>query len=339
MKDLNSPKKFSYSIRKTTTTNKMVKVSIIITTYNRLPLLKRAIASALAQTCPCEVVIADDGSSDGTEDYVRSLGDRVVYHRNCVNLGHSATVNAGVSIAHGDWIKPIDDDDYLAPDCIKKMRQALSICPQAAIFSCQAIQVDANGIEVSRTHLTGNTNAFYVPQEDIHYGMLMEMLPFGTPVQVGFRRDAFLQSGGWNSEFDGNCDDIESWIKIAQYGDAVFLNQYLAYRTIWPGNCSQQLSLQKRLESNFLIKEKIYSLVNEKYRNNLPAIEDIHAFLKLHWSLVGFKHHKFLEALELGYPVLFSPRIWLSLISTLYSRKFKSENSRVRKLGLSYETA
>ncbi len=48
-----------------------MKFSLVITTYNRLELLKRAIACGLNQTVPCEVVVADDASTDGTEEYVR----------------------------------------------------------------------------------------------------------------------------------------------------------------------------------------------------------------------------------------------------------------------------
>jgi glycosyltransferase involved in cell wall biosynthesis len=67
-----------------------MKFSIVITTYNRLTLLQRAIDSALTQTMPCEVVVVDDCSSDGTQAYVQercealaSVGDRrLIYHRN-----------------------------------------------------------------------------------------------------------------------------------------------------------------------------------------------------------------------------------------------------------------
>jgi glycosyltransferase involved in cell wall biosynthesis len=62
-----------------------MKFSVVITTYNRLHLLERAISSVLNQTIPCEVVVADDCSSDGTEDYLKSLSQRIVYHRNSVN--------------------------------------------------------------------------------------------------------------------------------------------------------------------------------------------------------------------------------------------------------------
>jgi glycosyltransferase involved in cell wall biosynthesis len=291
-----------------------MRFSIVITTHNRLSFLKRAIDSAINQTVNCEVVVVDDASSDGTEEYVKSLGDRVVYHRNNNNLGHSKTVNEGVKIASGDWIKLLDDDDYLAAECIEKLTNAIAFCPKAVLCSCQAIQVDINEVEISRTKPSGIGEAFYLAQEDIHYGMLLEMVPFGTPVQVAFRRDAFLQSGGWNTAFDGNCDDIDSWIKIAQFGDAIFLNDYLAYRTIWVGGCNHKFSLQTRLETNFLLKKQIYQLVSEKYRSSLPDLELIYSYLKLHWFLVGIKNKQSIDAIKLAGNSILSLRAWLFLV-------------------------
>jgi glycosyltransferase involved in cell wall biosynthesis len=285
--------------------------SIVITTYNRLSLLKRAIESALNQTMQCEVVVVDDCSSDGTEEYVKSLGDRVVYHRNSNNLGHSETVNAGITVASGDWVKLLDDDDYLASQCIEKLTQAIVQCPNAVICSCQAIQVDIDEREISRTKLSGLGSAFYLAQEDIHYGMLLEMVPFGTPVQVAVKKDAFLKSGGWNTAFDGNCDDIDSWIAIAQYGDAIFLNEYLAYRTMWTGGCNSKFSLQTRLETNFLLKQKIYQLVSQKYHSSLPEIKLIYLYLKLHWFLVGIKNKQFVNALKIVGKDIFCLKAWL----------------------------
>ncbi len=308
----------------------MTKFSIVITTYNRLSLLRRAVESALAQTWPCEVVVADNGSDDGTEEYIRSLGSRVIYHRNSANLGHSGAVNAGVSVAKGEWIKPVDDDDYLAPNCIEEMARAIAQRPQAVLCSCQAIQVDRNGAEVTRTQPCGAGKAFYIPQEDIHYGMLLEMVPFGTPIQVAFRKDAFLASGGWDLALNV-CDDIDSWIKIAKYGDAIFLNQYLAYRTLWTGGNNQKSSFQERLEVNMQMKENIYKLVDQKYRASLPALQDINAFLKLHWSLVGLRQGQFLTAWEIAYPAVFSVSAWKLLFASVYSRRIARKTNWIRQ--------
>lgn len=308
-----------------------MKFSIVITTYNRLELLRRAVESALAQTIPCEVVVADDCCSDGTQEYVRSLGDRVVYHRNSINSGHSATINAGVQVAQGDWIKLLDDDDYLAPNCIEEIAKAIAQRPQAVLCSCQAIQVEPNGEEITRTQPSGPGNAFYVPQEDIHYGMLLELVPFGTPVQVAFSRDAFLKSGGWDSTLDTNCDDIDSWVKIAKYGDAVFVNQYLTYRTVWSGAYNKKFSLQKRLETNILIKERIYPLISEKHRSVLPTLDDIRSYLNLHWGLVGLKQKEVFTALKIAFPAVFSPAAWVFLAKAISARKINHKAQLIRQ--------
>lgn len=319
-----------------------MKFSIVITTYNRLTLLQRAIDTALAQTIPCEVVVVDDCSSDGTQAYVQercealaSAGDkRLIYLRNSTNLGHSKSVNAGVELATGDWIKPVDDDDYLAPNCIEVMECAIALRPQAVICSCQAAQVDANGVEISRTRQTGPGKAFYIPQEDIHYGMLLEVVPFGTPVQVAFKRSAFLKTGGWDSSLDANFDDIDSWIKIAQFGDAIFINECLGYRTVWSGAYNQKLSLQKRLDTNISIKEKIYSLVSEKHQDDIPKLQDIRNYVKLHWSVVALKQGKLIDAAKMSFPASFSPAGWKLLGDAMRSRKRTEQPSLVQKLVL-----
>jgi glycosyltransferase involved in cell wall biosynthesis len=308
-----------------------MKFSIVISTYNRLHWLRRAIESALKQTIPCEVVVVDDCSSDETETYVRSLGKSVVYHRNQANLGHAATVNAGVEKASGDWIKFLDDDDYLDVNCIEQMTKAIALCPEAVICSCIAAQVDTNEQELSRTPNFGPGLAFYIPQADIHYGMLLELVPFGTPAQVACRRDAFLQTGGWDSQLNTNCDDIDSWIRIAQFGHGVFLNQCLAYRTIWPGAYNQKFSFIQRLHTNILMKEKIHSLVHEKHHNYLPDMATIKSYLKLHWSLVALKQRDLQGFLAMFDKSFFSFASWKFLLTVFYARRAKMFNSHVHK--------
>lgn len=299
-----------------------MKFSIVITTYNRLKLLRRAVDTALAQTIPCTVIVVDDCSSDGTQAYLEekcktlaSNGDyRLIYHRNYTNLGHSASVNIGVKLAAGDWIKLLDDDDYLAANCIEEMRKAIMRHPQAVICSCQAVNVDAKGVEIGKTRKIGLGRALYILQENIHYGMLFELLPFGTPIQVVFSRDAFFKSGGWDSKFDTNFDDIDSWIRIAQFGDAIFINKCLAFRTVWSGAYNQKFPLHKRCQTHLLVKEKIYSLVSEKHRHALPKLVDIYSYIKLHWILIALRQRKPLEAAKISLSAIFSLAAWQILL-------------------------
>ncbi len=301
-----------------------VPFSIVITTYNRLDLLKRAIRSALDQTTPCEIVVADNASTDGTQQYLETLKEtlegQILYVRNASNLGHAGAVNAGVEAASGQWIKLVDDDDYLAPHCVEVMSQAIELRPEAVICSCQAAQVDTTGNELSRTAPTGPGDIFYIPQADIHYGMLLETVPFGTPIQVAVRRDAFLKSGGWDTTMT-SCDDIDSWIRVAEHGDALFINQCLAYRTVWPGGYDQKISIQRRLETNILMKDRIYPKVSQQHQPHLPKLETIHQYLHLHWAIVALKQKQLKATAALGFPAMLSPAAWQLLKQAVDFRK------------------
>lgn len=313
-----------------------MKFSVAIATYNRLDLLRRAVESAMNQTIPCEVIVVDDGSSDGTQEYMQELcatSGEVVYHRHESNQGHAAAVNTGVQKASGDWIKFLDDDDYLAPNCLEEMTQAIALRPEAVICSCMAAQVDEHEVEISRTPITGSGKAFYIPQADIHYGMLLELVPFGTPVQVACRRDAFLQSGGWDVKLT-SCDDIDSWIRIAEFGDAIFLNQCLAYRTIWGGGYDQKIDITKRLHTNIFMKEKIYHRVNQQYRDQIPALEDIKKYLHLHWTIAAMKQKHIQSALKLMVPAVFSRKAWQLLLSATVLRRSPGKSLPISKIQL-----
>lgn len=317
-----------------------MKFTVVISTYNRLNLLKRAVESAFNQTIPCEVVVVDDCSLDDTQEYVTQLreakakqGDsRLIYHRNEQNKGHAATVNVGVKLSSGDWIKFLDDDDYLADNCLEEIAIAISLHPQAVITSCIAAQVNENQVQLSCTPKLGTSKVFYVPQPDIHYGMLLELLPFGTPVQVACKRDVFSKTGGWNSKLDANCDDIDSWIRIAQHGDAIFLNQCLAYRTIWSGAYNQKFSVSHRLNTNILMKEKIYQFIDKQHNSKIPNFESIKNYLKLHWALVALKQKNIKSILEILDFGILSPVAWWLLLQALLSRKASLYNTKIRKI-------
>ncbi len=309
-----------------------VPFSIVITTYNRLDLLKRAVQSAFDQTVPAQVIVVDNASTDGTSAYVESLGDRVTYVRNQTNTNHAGAVNAGVEAASGEWIKLVDDDDYLATNCIEKMAEAISLRPAAVICSCQAAQVDTEEKELSRTPSTGPGEVFYIPQADIHYGMLLEVVPFGTPIQVAVRRDAFLKSGGWDLTMT-SCDDVDSWIRVAEHGDALFINQCLAYRTVWPGGYDQKIALSRRLETNMLIKQRIYKRIDAKYQAKLPKLSTIDQYLHLHWAIVALKQKQPATSAALGFPAALSPAAWKLLQQAIRVRKQQSA-SPISKLKL-----
>jgi glycosyltransferase involved in cell wall biosynthesis len=104
-----------------------MKVSAVIPTYNRRAQVLRAIESVLAQSVPVdEIIVVDDGSTDGTAEAIRRrFGARVsVFQQK--NAGVSAARNRGVREAGGEWIAFLDSDDVWMPTKIERQLEALA---------------------------------------------------------------------------------------------------------------------------------------------------------------------------------------------------------------------
>ena len=105
-------------------------ISVIIPTFNRRQVLGRAIDSVLTQTRPAdEIIIIDDGSTDGTEAYVRETYPDLHYISQ-PNEGISHTRNQGIKASRGDWLAFLDSDDKWLPRKLEKQLHALNIQPQ-----------------------------------------------------------------------------------------------------------------------------------------------------------------------------------------------------------------
>ncbi len=103
-----------------------MKVTALIPTYNRIAQVSRAIDSVLAQTYPVsEVIVVDDGSTDGTAEAVEQhYGSQVRVIRQS-NAGVSAARNHGIREARGEWIGFLDSDDWWHPEKIEKQFAAI----------------------------------------------------------------------------------------------------------------------------------------------------------------------------------------------------------------------
>ncbi|MBN1871718.1 MAG: glycosyltransferase family 2 protein [Candidatus Omnitrophica bacterium] len=310
-----------------------VDYSIVITTHNRLRLLKRAVESALSQTVTCEVVVADDYSTDGTREYCAGLGESIVYHRNQRAQGRASNLNGAVEAAKGDWIKLLDDDDYMAPNCIEEMAKAIARHPQAVICSGRAIQVDTNEKEISRDLPAGPGIAFYIPKEEIYYAMFMEAVPLRLgPSAV--RREAFIKSGGFNTSFDKvlPLEEVVVFIEMARFGDIIFINRSVVYVTIWSGNLHKKHSIDYRLQRNICIKEKLSALLKAESRKYAPDLRDMVYYLRLHWGIAAIREGKFFEGIRVFFSAIWSYRAWALLIKIFLMKRRNYENPHLHKI-------
>ena len=102
-------------------------VSVIVPAYNIAPYIERCIASLLAQTVPLQIIVVNDGSTDDTFRKVRAIGHRWPHSMILVeqsNRGLSASRNAGLDRAHGEFIGFVDGDDWVEPDMYSTLVRA-----------------------------------------------------------------------------------------------------------------------------------------------------------------------------------------------------------------------
>lgn len=122
-----------------------IRMTAIVTTYNRRVFLEEALQSLFTQSVPLDqIVVVDDGSTDSTLELLASYGDRVTVVRQ-KNVGSQAARNAGIAHSRHDWIAFCDDDDLWTPDrceIVKALlrRQAVDIvATDISIFSREGI--------------------------------------------------------------------------------------------------------------------------------------------------------------------------------------------------------
>jgi glycosyl transferase family 2/glycosyl transferase family 1 len=122
-------------------------VSVVIATYNFEPFLARAIDSALAQDYPAEaleVIVVDDGSTDGTPELMRAYDGRVKYIRK-ENGGHLSTFDRGIGEATGDYIALLDGDDEWLPHKLREQVGLLEARPDLGLVHGDMRVVDGDG--------------------------------------------------------------------------------------------------------------------------------------------------------------------------------------------------
>lgn len=127
-------------------------VSIVINNYNYERYVADSIESALRQTYSrCEVVVVDDGSSDGSRGVIAQYGDRIIPILK-TNGGQASAMNAGIAASSGDLIIFLDSDDILLPHAVESLVRAVSGEDLSKIAKIQwrVRLVDAEGRDLGR---------------------------------------------------------------------------------------------------------------------------------------------------------------------------------------------
>lgn len=259
--------------------NGMPLVSVIIPTYNRIHTLPVSIDSILCQTYTnLEVVVVDDGSTDGTEEFVRGLADgKVRYVKNAGNRGPATARNLGVKLAKGEYVAFQDSDDEWHSDKLEK-QMALLLDPRQ--------KTDMVYCEFTRYH--GQTKCELMPPKEFPadckrgniFSVLLLQPLIGTPTIV-IKKQCFVQAGGFNESLK-TFEDYEFTLRFSQKHIIGFVEESLVKENDSPDSVDKRFADRIRVQA-YIVREMIkplrkYDLLWEK----LSAVQRAAEHLKCH---------------------------------------------------------
>ena len=184
-------------------------VSVLIPCYNAERWVAQAIESALAQTwSEKEVIVVDDGSSDGSLGVIKSFGNRVRWATG-PNSGGNVARNRLLDLAGGEWLQYLDADDYLLPPKIERQVTLLREHPTRDVGYSPVLLVNWSEGNV-RQQITA------IPEPHDPWILLARWrLPqTGGPL---WKRQALINVNGWNPD-QPCCQEHELYLRLLQSG-------------------------------------------------------------------------------------------------------------------------
>lgn len=222
--------------------NQDYKFSVIVPTYNRRNWIAECLDSILAQTYKnFEIIVVDDGSTDGTADWIRSQQKyKTVRVFEQENAGASNARNYGISVAKGNFITFIDSDDLLLPTHLEKAVEIFEQCPDTGLFCCDSKMIDTDG----KIILDGKTwhqslSEYLNVQVETGFRPLEQVFMFSNCFPgFTFKKEALEKLGGFEQSIFP-ADDYDLALRVAGSEFKVFyLNEALCLRREHDGQCS-----------------------------------------------------------------------------------------------------
>ena len=206
-----------------------MRISVVIPSFNRAHSLPRALDSVRQQASPAdEIIVVDDGSTDGSAELVQRLYPEVLLLQQ-PNRGVSAARNRGIRQACGDWIALLDSDDEWLPDKLARIRQVHAQHPAEQLFHSDEIWI-RNGTRVNPMH-----------KHRKHGGMIFRhCLPLCviSPSAAVIRRSLFDTIGLFDESLPA-CEDYDLWLRLCHRHPVVFIDEPLIVKY---GGHADQLS-------------------------------------------------------------------------------------------------
>ena len=233
--------------------NAIEEISVIIPTYNRCDLLKRAINSVIKQTItPKEIIIVDNGSTDQTYQMVSSLFPEINYFIE-QKRGVSAARNKGILASKSKWIAFLDSDDAWKPTKLEKQMEfsVFNKDKYRIIHTDEIWYRNKKFLNQLKKHKKSGGNIF---KNSLQLCCI-------SPSSVVLKKQIFEEYGLFDENLEV-CEDYDMWIRITAKEEVGFLDSPLVLKY---GGHSDQLSKKFWGMDRFRIKSLEKNLKNEHF--------------------------------------------------------------------------
>lgn len=209
-------------------------VSVIIPTHDRLPYLEEAVDSVCSQTFrDWELIVVDDGSTDGTSEYLGALSDERIRSIRMERSGYPGAVrNRGIEEARGRYVAFLDSDDVWEPDKLAVQVAAHEDRPEYGWSYTALTRMDIEGREM---HDSGIGR--WRPVEGWILEDLLRMEVLADTPTVMVRRELLQEVGGFDETLP-RAEEYELWFRLAACSPAFAIPDKLTRIRVYPGSWS-----------------------------------------------------------------------------------------------------
>lgn len=280
----------------------MVKVSVIVPAYNSEATVKATIQSILAQTFhDFELLIIDDGSTDGTAQVAQAIEDDRIRVLSYENGGLATARNRGIDEAQGELLSFIDADDLWTPEKLQDQVDALAANPEAAVAYSWTDYIDEND------------QFLYPGGRDKHEGDIYAALFQQNFIESGsnlmVRAAALEDVGQFEAEAIAVTEDWDLWLRLAMhYSFALVPKAQILYRVL-PQSLSSNFKRQER-DTLKVMRDALARSPQQLQPYYRASLSHLYRYLTFRTLSVGRTRRQYLSGLRFyGLALFYEPQL------------------------------
>ncbi len=253
-----------------------MRISVLIPVYNGISYIAQAVESVMAQECQdWELVISDNGSKDGTRDYLKTLSDpRIRVYEQTSNLGIMGNLNFLLVHARAPIAKFLGHDDMLLAGGLGRIAQFMEESPNCAVSRCwaqgDAIRYAKGGALQWEGRLPSRLEPAAAVLAFATFGNLV-----GNICRAACRPQWVLEAGGFDQKYP-SAGDYDAWHRVAKTFGIGLQNEELVFERI------HELQDSNRLTQTNQIDPQVNSILEMIAREVDPSLLQV---LKRHWTI------------------------------------------------------